>query len=411
MADEKKVQLMCRDCGLVYSEEDFSLTCKKCNAPSRVVFDATYLKNALAAGFPQADETSFLQDWFDFLPIKNRKEIERVSLGEKEAIMLPSLRLGKNLGVDNLHLKLEMGPTLSLKDRGTALSVLKALEFGCKSVCLASSGNNAASLAAYGARANLSTVIFVQKDVSPAKIAKSRVYGAKVIMVDGDMAAASKLCSQMVADHGWFQCGGPNPYRIAAKRLVAYGIVRKLGKAPDTILLPCGGGAGIIAAYDGFQELYEAGIIDKMPRIVLVQLEACNPIAVAFANNEETVTPITKKKSISDAIMNNNPYWGKYCLQAVRNTGGTVISVSDAEFLDGIRNLAKQEGLFVEPAGAVTVAALPKLQQVPGFEDLGLTVCTLTGHGLNFPHSVSDDYDALVPIAADPELVMKKLQG
>lgn len=409
MHEEKAVCLCCRDCGAIILEKEFALVCNVCGAPLRVTFSSSFLKQELSKGFSDPDDRSFLHDWLPFLPIANADDISKICLGETETKLLPSLRLGKAHGIEQLYFKLEMGPTLSLKDRGTALCVLKALEFGCDTVCLSSSGNNSASIAAYGARANLRTVVFVQKNVSPAKLAKCMVYGGKLIVVDGDMAVASKLCSEMVRKHGWFQCGGPNPYRLAAKRLMAYGLVRQLGKAPDTVLIPCGGGAGLVSAYDGFLELFEAGIIDRLPRLIGVQLEACNPTALAFEAGKSSVTPIQKKASISDAIMNNNPYWGKYCLQAVRKTGGTFISVSDAEFLEAIRNSARQEGLYLEPAGAVTVAALAKLVSMPNFSNPGVTVCSLTGHGLNFPQATAADHTLPEPIEASEEAVARAL--
>ncbi len=387
---DRVLGLRCRDCGALVPEKEFSLTCARCAAPLRVVFSVEALKKELRGGFP-ADDGSFLRQWLRFLPISRPELIEKVSLGENEAPLLPSNRLGAKFGVPNLSFKLEMGPTLSLKDRGTSLCVLKALELGRDTVCLSSSGNNSASIAAYGARAGLRSVVFVQRDVSPAKMSKCLVYGGRVIRVEGDMAAASALCSAMVAAKGWFQCGGPNPYRLAAKRLAAYGITRQLGRAPDTVLVPCGGGAGLVSMHDGFEELLEAGVIDRMPRLVGVQLAACNPTAQAFEAGKEAVTPVEKKISVSDAIMNNNPYWGKYCLQAARKTGGAFVSVTDQEFLAAIKALAREEGLFAEPAGAVSVAAVETLRKQPGFSDLGHTVCTITGHGLNFPQAVAAD--------------------
>lgn len=404
MHDEKILGLQCRDCGALISEKDFALSCGKCGAPLRLKFSPDYLRQELAKGFPAPDSRSFLREWARFLPIDDPGVIDTISLGEVETRLLPSLRLGRSLDVPALHFKLEIGPTLSLKDRGTALCVLKAVEMGRNTLCLSSSGNNAASIAAYGARAGLRSVVFVQRDVSPAKMAKCQVYGGHVVVVDGDMAAASALCAEMVSSRGWFQCGGPNPYRVAGKRMFAYGIVRQLGRAPDTVLIPCGGGAGMVAAWDGFSELYEAGVIKTMPRLVGVQLEACNPTATAFAQGKETVTPVVKKPSLSDAIMNNNPCWGTYCLQAVRQTGGTFISVSDAEFIKAIKDLAAMEGIYAEPAGAVSVAALAKLRAA-GFGDPGLTVCNITGHGLNFPQATAGDFAIPAPIPATVEAV------
>ena len=260
-------------------------------------------------------------------------------------------------------------------------------------------------------RAGLNPVVFVQKQVSAAKIFKSLVYGGRVVRIDGDMAAASRICGEMVKRRNWFQCGGPNPYRIAAKRTFAYGVVQQLGQAPDTVLIPCGGGAGMVAAFDAFREMLAAGVIDRMPRLVGVQLQACDPTARAFHEGRDNVTPVDKKPSLSDAIMNNNPYWGRYCLQAVRETGGTMISVSDADFIHTIRELGREEGLFTEPAGSVSVAALRYLVKVPGFENPGVTVCNLTGHGLNAPQVATDERETPGVIPPTVEAVEAFLQS
>lgn len=402
--------LVCRDCGTRIAESEFSLACPTCGAPMRVSFTADSIREALKNGMPTRDSRSYLYQWRSILPISDESLIDRVSLGETETPLLRSHRYGRKRGVAELYFKVEQGPTLSLKDRGTALCVLKALENGSKTICLSSSGNNAASISAYGSRAGLRPVVFVQKQVSAAKISKSLIYGGKVIRIDGDMAAASRLCGEMVREKGWYQCGGPNPYRVAGKRTFAYGIVQQLGRAPDTLLIPCGGGAGLVAAFDGFSEMLEAGLIERMPRLVGVQLAACNPTATAFHAGKDVVTPVEKKPSLSDAIMNNNPYWGKYCLQAVRATGGTMLSITDEEFIRTIRELGREEGIFTEPAGAVSVAALDKLIKVPGFEQPGLTVCNLTGHGLNSPQVATSEDEYPQIVAPTLEAVEKFLE-
>lgn len=399
------VTIVCRKCGHTIPQEQFSLTCPVCAAPMRVMARRNVWEDLSRQGLPAPNGRSFLHQWQALLPIADTTLIDAVSLGEQESPLLRSQRYGARRGVAELYFKMEMGPTLSLKDRGTALCILKAREYGYKTVCVSSSGNNAASIAAYGARAGLNAVVFVQKHVSPAKIFKSLVYGAQVVRVDGDMAAASKLCAEMVRLHNWFQCGGPNPYRLCAKRTVAFGIVQQLQRAPDTVLIPCGGGAGLVAMHDGFSELLAAGLIERMPRLVGVQLEACNPTVQAFFKGQKTVTPVEKKPSLSDAIMNNAPYWGEYCLKAVRETGGTMISVSDADFIQAIRDLGREEGLFTEPAGVVSAAALTRLVHMPGFENPGLTVCTLTGHGLNAPQVATAEHEIPDCIAPKPEAV------
>ena len=374
--------LVCRECGKRIPEAECALSCPDCGAPMRVMFSEASLRQALSAGLPAPEGRSFLRQWRSILPISDESLIDRVSLGEAETPLLPSHRYGEKLGIPDLYFKVEQGPTLSLKDRGTALCVLKALEFGCKTVCLSSSGNNAASVSAYGSRAGLNPVVFVQKHVSAAKIFKSLVYGGRVVRIDGDMAAASRICGEMVKRRKWFQCGGPNPYRIAAKRTFAYGIVQQLGRAPDTVLIPCGGGAGMVAAHDAFREMFAAGVIDRMPRLVGVQLQACDPTARAFHEGRDAVTPVDKKPSLSDA-----------------------------DFIRTIRELGREEGLFTEPAGSVSVAALRYLVKVPGFENPGLTVCNLTGHGLNVPQVATDESETPGVIPPTVEAVEAFLQS
>lgn len=404
----RQVGLQCRRCGAIEEKALNSISCPHCGGAMRVLFDPGSLRAVLRAGLP-AGGADLMEQWLGILPIADPSLIRRVSLGERETPLLPSHRYGPERGIKDLYFKIEQGPTLSLKDRGTALCVLKAVEAGCDTVCVASSGNNAASVSAYGSRAGLRPVVFVQKHVSEAKIFKSLLYGGRVVRIDGDMAAASAVCNQMVARHQWFQCGGPNPYRIAGKRTFAYGLVQQLGRAPDTLLIPCGGGAGMVAAYDAFREMLEAGIIERMPRLVGVQLVACDPTAQAFHKGSDTVVPVEKRPSLSDAIMNNNPYWGRDCLEAVRATGGTMVSVSDEDFVAAIKQLGREEGIFSEPAGAVTSAALEKLMARPGFEDPGLTVCNVTGHGLNAPHIAADPKDVPPVVAATAEAVEQYL--
>ena len=155
--------LVCRECGKRIPEAECALSCPDCGAPMRVMFSEASLRQALSAGLPAPEGRSFLRQWRSILPISDESLIDRVSLGEAETPLLPSHRYGEKLGIPDLYFKVEQGPTLSLKDRGTALCVLKALEFGCKTVCLSSSGNNAASVSAYGSRAGLNPVVFVHQ--------------------------------------------------------------------------------------------------------------------------------------------------------------------------------------------------------------------------------------------------------
>ena len=379
------------------------MVCAHCGDPLDVGYDLSEVRMALQKEATPSVPDSFLKQWESILPIDRPELIDRVSLGEPQTPLVQSSAMGEELGVGDLRFKVEMGPTMSLKDRGTCLCALKALELGYDTLCVASSGNNASSVAAYAAKAGLNAVVFIQKDTSPAKIFKCLVYGARVVRVDGDMSVASALCGKMLRRHRWLQAGGPSPYRLAAKRTAVYEIVKQLGdRAPEAVLIPCGGAAGMVAAFNGLSELVEMEFLPAMPRLVGVQLAACDPITRAFDEGRANVMPVTKTPSFSDALMNNTPYWGKRALVAARETNGFFLSVSDQEVADAIRHLGSREGLFAEPAGAVSVAGLRKAVDDARLTQLQSAVCMLTGHGLNAPQAAFSSQE--LPAIVAPEV-------
>lgn len=393
--------LFCEHCQREIPKKEFKTRCESCGGPLILRYDLAAIHQSLSNRPMQLRAESLLRQWLDILPIDRSELIDKVSLGEQATPLVFSGRLGKELGIDELRFKLEfLGPTLSLKDRGTSLCPLKAMELGYDTLCIASSGNNAASVAAYAAKAGLKAVVIIQKSVSPAKILKIVSYGASVVRIDGDMSAASQVCNEMADRHRWFHSGGTNPYRYTAKRTVAYEIFYQLGgKAPDAIVYPVGGATGIASAYTGFWELHQMKWIPSMPMMIGVQIAACDPVTQAFDAQREEIRPVVKKSSISDALLNNSPFWGKQALQAVRETGGRLVSVSDEEFIRSIRIMAVQEGIFLEPAGAVPVAGLLKLRQQKKLPSLKTVVCMVTGHGLNAPDAAvrPDEVPQVIP--------------
>ena len=381
--------LVCRSCQHLWSEREFQLTCPICLRPLEVAYDLEELKLLLGRGWPSPSAVSILHQWREILPIDRPELVDQVTLGETQTPLVRSARLGLRLGLSDLRFKIEIGlASASLKDRGTSLCALKALELGYDTLCVASSGNNASSIAAYAAKAGLRAAVFIQRDASPAKIRKILAYGARVVRVDGDMMMASRLLAQLLQQHRWLNCGGPNPYRMTAKRLVAYEITAQMdGTLPDAVFFPCGGSAGMVAVFMGYCELLAMGMVPRIPRLVGVQLAACDPVTRAFEEGRTEVTPVVKRPSFSDALMNNNPYWGMAALKAARDTGGVFLSVTDDEVAAMIRTLSSQEGLFGEPAGAAAVAGLAKLIATGRISGLDRVVCTLTGHGVNAPHA------------------------
>jgi threonine synthase len=249
-------------------------------------------------------------------------------------------------------------------------------------------------------------VVCIQRDAAPAKVQKMLAYGARVVRVDGDMAAASRVLGALLARHRWLNCGGANPYRMTAKRLVAYEVTAQMaGAVPDALLFPCGGCSGLVAAHQGYRELLAMGLIPRMPRLIGVQLAACDPVTRAYEEGRAEIRPAAKRPSFSDALMNNAPFWGAAALRASRETGGLFLSVTDEEVAAMIRALAAQEGLFVEPAGAVAVAGLARLVAEGRAAGLQRVVCTLTGHGLNAPLAAYPDVELPPLVAPEAEAV------
>jgi threonine synthase len=189
--------LHCRRCDFSIPESEFRLACASCGEPLQVGYDLEQMGQALQQEKTTFSSQSFLEQWLAILPIDRPELIDKVSLGETQTPLVESSRMAEALGVEDLRFKLEMGPTLSLKDRGTSLCALKAIELGYDTICVASSGNNAASVAAYAARAGLNSVVFIQSDTSPAKVFKCLVYGARVVRVDGGVlrAVSAVKCS------------------------------------------------------------------------------------------------------------------------------------------------------------------------------------------------------------------------
>lgn len=401
------IGLACDQCEQIHGEENYRLKCPACGAPLRIQYDLGKLRNAYLNLGEIKKHESFLTEYRDFLPIDRPDLIDKVSLNEGRTALIPSERLVRELGLQDLHFKMEsQGPTLSLKDRGTSLCALKALELGYDTLCVASSGNNAASIGAYAARAGLKAIVFIQRDLSPAKVFKIMGYGPRLVKVDGDMSIASRLCAEMLKRHRWFECGGPSPYRFTAKRIVAYEVVKQMGgRAPDVMLLPVGGGTGMASVYYGFSELKAMGAIPSIPKLIGVQFAACAPIARAFEMNSNEIEPVEKKPCVSDALLNRTPIAGKHTLLAARETGGKIISITDDECIDAIRQLGSHEGLFMEPAGCAAFAGLKKLIAHGELKGAKSVVCTLTGHGLNSPGSAFSVNETPEVVKADVESV------
>jgi len=338
--------------------------------------------------------------WFEFFPVEDRGSI--VSLGEGSTPLIHAARLGERLHIPNLYLKNDtVLPTGSLKDRSNSVGLSVAKELGFTTATVMSTGNAAASVAAYSAAAGLKSVVLVPKSTATSKIIQAHACGAMVIVVDGDFDyEVAKLYKAAIQEFGWYDCLSSNPYRDEGKKSYAYEFVDQLdGRIPDWVIHPTAGGTGIYAMWKGFSEFLSLDWIERAPKLVAAQSEAAAPIVAALEKGLTDVEPVVARETVAESIQVGNPVsLGWRALAALRESGGTAVAVSDAEILEAQFLTGSLAGVFVEPAAATSVAAARKLRErgVIGGDDL--VVCNLTGHGLKQPGAVRIPESELRPI-------------
>lgn len=323
----------------------------------------------------------------ELLPVSEATPL--LTLGEGDTPLVRSPRLEDELGAAEVYLKLEgCNPTGSFKDRGMVVAIAKAMEAGSKAVICASTGNTSASAAAYAARAGLEAIVLVPDGyVALGKLGQAIVYGARVLMVQGNFDDALRMVREMAERYPVTLVNSVNPFRLQGQKTAAFEVCDSLGDAPDILALPVGNAGNISAYWMGFKEYHARGKSSKLPRMVGFEAEGAAPIV------RGEIVP--KPETIATAIRIGNPASWTLATAARDESGGLIDCVSDAEILDSYRFLTSKEGVFVEPASAASVAGLRKMV-AQGRMDLSgkRVVCVLTGNGLKDP-------DTAVKMATD----------
>ena len=404
-----------------------SLHCPKCGheAGSRTIFQCAECRGILEVqvkidhltrGDFEAMRRSrdrSIWRWFDFFPLEKRSAI--VSLGEGDTPLIYARRLGEKIGVANLYLKNDtVLPTGSLKDRSNSVGISVAREWGVKTAAVMSTGNAAASVAAYAAAAGIESIVMVPAGTAPSKIVQARAYGATVIVVDGDFDnEVAQLYKSALKKFGWYDCLSSNPYRDEGKKSYAYEMVDQMdGRVPDWVVHPTAGGTGIYAMWKGYKELLSLGSIDRAPRLVAAQSEAAAPIVAAFETGLSDVEPVIARETVAESIQVGNPVSiGWRALAALRESNGTAIAVNDTEILRAQSQVASLAGIFVEPAAATSVAAARKLRESGAIGKGELVVCNLTGHGLKQPEAIRISEKAFTPIAPTLDALRERISS
>ncbi|RMG43123.1 MAG: threonine synthase [Candidatus Dadabacteria bacterium] len=328
---------------------------------------------------------ALVSKYLPFLPVKDYSNF--VSLKEGGTPLIKSHKIGPELGTD-LYFKVESkNPTGSFKDRGTAVEVTVAKELGASAIAVASTGNMAASCCCYAASQKIPCFVFVPEDVPESKLAQVISFGGKIVQVKGSYSDAARLAEE-AAERLNFYLAGDYAFRVEGQKTAAYEVCEQLYfNPPDYLISSMGCGTNISAYAKGFNEFHELGFINQKPAIIGVQAEGAAAIVKSFESKSDTVLPLESVDTIASAIAVARPLDGLKALNAVRESGGFALSVSDREILEAQYRLSSEEGLFVEPSAAATVAALIKKSREYDFQGAKI-VCVLSGDGLKDPASV-----------------------
>jgi threonine synthase len=350
--------------------------------------------------------------WFEFFPVEKRASI--VSLGEGNTPLVPANRLGDQIRIANLYLKNDtVLPTGSLKDRSNSVGLSVARELGFETAAVMSTGNAAASVAAYAAAAGIKSVVMVPAGTAISKIVQARAYGAAVVVIAGDFDdEVAKVYKAAVQEFGWYDCLSSNPYRDEGKKSYAYEMADQLdGRIPDWVIHPTAGGTGLYAMWKGYQEFLALGWIERTPKLVAAQSEAAAPIVAAFERGLTDIEPVVARETVAESIQVGNPAaLGWRALAALRESGGTAAAVSDREILEAQALIGRLAGIFAEPAAAVSVAVAKKLRNAGTIRPDDSVVCNLTGHGLKQPEAICIESEEFTPIPPTLAVLREKIQ-
>ena len=287
-----------------------------------------------------------------------------VTLGEGWTPLFPAPVLGAELGLDRLLVKDEaLNPTNSFKARGMSAAVTRAHALGAAVVAAPSAGNAACALAAYAARAGVEARVFLPRDVKTPFVRECRLHGAAVTLVDGLITDAGRVAADEGRRRGWYDVSTlKEPYRVEGKKTMGYEIAEQLGwRWPDWIVYPTGGGTGIVGIWKACEELEALGwVTGPRPRLVTVQAEGCAPMTRAFHAGADTADPWEDAATVADGLRVPAAVGDVLVLQALRESGGTALTASDREMVQGMRDLGR-EGVGAAPEGGATLAALRRL--------------------------------------------------
>ena len=408
----------CWKCGAEYGKDYAGYTCGACGGNLEVRYEWPRVKPV--EGWWKDEARTDIFRYAALLPVEKPELRSPLRVGMTP--LYKAERLGKGIGLENLWVKDDgQNPSASFKDRAGAVALVRARETGAKVLCGASTGNAGSSMSCLAASVGMPCVIFVPEKAPAAKIAQLLVFGAKVLAVRGTYDDAFDLCMEVCARRGWFNRNtGFNPFTREGKKTAAFEMFEQLGKVPDWVAVPVGDGNIISGVYKGFRDLMEAGVTDRVPKMLCCQSEESAAISRAVAAVQAAggtadwsrlEVAAVQATTVADSISVDIPRDGLAAVRCVTESGGRAVESPDAEILAGIPEIARGCGVFAEPAAACAWAGL-KRAAAAGWIGAEETVVLLsTGNGLKDVASARKAAGEPEGVDCDVDAAMRATEG
>lgn len=391
-----RYHLRCRACGATGPADDRH-SCDRCLGPLEVMYEHDLTGPALREAIAHGPDT--LWRYAPLLPVST---VPDDAVGWTP--LVPAPRLGRELGLGDLWLKNDtVNPSFSFKDRVVTVAAHKAKELGYDTIACASTGNLAGAVGAAAARLGLRAVVFVPATTERPKLAAITTYGAELVLVDGTYDQVNRLVAQIAEDRHWaFVNFTLRPYYVEGSKTLLFETAEQLGwRLPDALVIPIASGAMFVNNAKAARELVATRLVDDRPLAFFgAQPAGCGPVAAAFEHGEARYTPVKRPETIAHALAIGSPADGNFVLEIARRTGGAVVAADDGAIREAVGRVARAEGIFVEPAGGTTIAALSTLAERGLLPRNGTVVAYLTGNGFKTPDVVPVDEARTVRIAA-----------
>jgi threonine synthase len=384
----KATHLECSLCATKFDAGAAANLCA-CGGPLLVRYDLSIVRHR----WLRRDVGNGPASMWRYAPVLPPSDSSVVSLGEGWTPLVRTRRLGARIGADALWVKDEgLNPTASFKARGLSCAVSMCVELGIQKVAIPSAGNAASAMAAYAAAAGIEAHIFMPRDVPQSNYLECKAYGAQVTLIDGLISDCGRIVAERGPVEGWFDVSTlKEPYRIEGKKTMGYEVAEQMDwELPDVIFYPTGGGVGMIGMWKAFEEMEKLGWIgSRRPKMIAVQAEGCQPVVRAFQENEPRSRFFEGAHTVASGLRVPKPLGDFLVLNAVRQSGGTAIAVTDEDMLTAGVELASDEGIYAAPEGAACVVAARQLLAEGFLKSTDRMVIYNTGSGLKYPEAYS----------------------